>query len=296
MSGVDRSVPDRRHPPEDGSDLFHATRVLAAAIIPFLAIAAVILFSFPADTRRLFAWEIRPPMTAMMLGATYTGGVWFFARASRAGRWREVNVGFPAVGTFASVLGIATVLHWDRFIHDSLAFVLWTLLYLTTPFLVFGTWLRQRSRDRDPHEAEITLPKAVRFGFGALGVGMLVVAVALFLAPTNVGAAWPWPLTPLTGRVMSAMFALPGLVGVGLAIDPRWSVARVVVEAEVISIVLILLGAWRDQASIRFDAPSGWLFVGGLVAILLANLTMYLAFERRGISLAAAAPGVDRSP
>lgn len=93
---------------------------------------------------------------------------------------------------------------------------------------------------------------------------------------------------------MSAMFALPGLVGIGLAIDPRWSVARAVVEAEAVSIALILVAAWRDQASIRFDAVSGWAFAGGLSVILLVNLALYLALGRR--MPVASAPRVDSSP
>ena len=39
------------------------TRALSIAIIPFLVVAFVVLFAYPDDTRRLFAWPISPRMT-----------------------------------------------------------------------------------------------------------------------------------------------------------------------------------------------------------------------------------------
>jgi hypothetical protein len=263
-----------------GSDILRETRWLAIVIIPFLVLAFVILYGFPADTDRLFAWKIRPPMTAMMLASAYAGGVWFFWRVVRADAWRRVKVGFPAVGTFATLLGIATVLHWDRFIHEAPAFWAWAILYVTTPFLVFGTLLRQTRVDADPHAPEPVLPSAVRIALGVVGASMVVVAILLFLVPDPLIPAWPWALTPLTARVMAAMFALPGIVGLGIAADPRWSVARYLLEAQAVSIALILVGAARDGASIDFASPMAWLFVVGLAG-LLAVLVLLLVVMRR---------------
>jgi hypothetical protein len=256
------------------------TRWLAALIIPFLVVAFVILYGFPSETSRLFAWEIKPPMTAMMLGSAYAGGVWFFARALHAGQWREIKAGFPAVATFASLLGVATVLHWDRFIHGALAFWLWAILYFTTPFLVAGTWLREARRDADARPPESVLPNAIRRLFGGVGLAMILVSAALFVAPDALRTTWPWALTPLTARVMAAMFALPGVVGLGIAADSRWSVARIIVEAQALSIGLILVAAWRDQADIDLRSPAGWLFVGGLGALFVLLVLLWVRFER----------------
>jgi hypothetical protein len=41
-------------------------------------------------------------------------------------------------------MGIATILHWDRFIHGNVAFWLWVALYVTTPFIVFGVFVRNQ--------------------------------------------------------------------------------------------------------------------------------------------------------
>lgn len=280
-----------------GSPVLRETRWLAVVIIPFLAIAFVILYGFPTETARLFAWEIKPPMTAMMLGAAYLGGVWFFARVARARTWDAVAVGFPAVGTFATILGIATVLHWDRFTHESLAFILWMILYWTTPILVFGTWWRQwrRAMGTSP-AASARLPRPIRWGFGLVGVAMLVVGAGLFFVPTEVGAAWPWPLTALTGRVLSAMFALPGLVGVGIALDGRWLAARIVTEAQVLAIVLIVLAPVLHPEGIETASPLAWAFFGGLGALAVALGVLYSSMERIERAAGGRPPATDPGP
>jgi hypothetical protein len=99
-----------------------STRAVSAAIIPFLLLAFAVLVPWPTDTKRLFAWAIRPTMSAMVLGSVYLGGAYFFLRAGRARRWHTVAGGFPPVASFAALMGIATILHWDRFIHGNVAF------------------------------------------------------------------------------------------------------------------------------------------------------------------------------
>lgn len=262
-------------------DVRRETRWLGRFIVPFLVVAAIILLGFPTETARLFAWEIKPPMTAMMLGATYLGGVWFFLRAGRASRWHEMAIGFPAVAVFAGLLGIATFLHWDRFIHDSPAFWTWTVLYVVAPPLILLAWLRQGARPAMPVRGDLVLPRAARTFFGLVGIAMIVVSAALFAAPVEVGAAWPWTLTPLTTRVMSAMFALPGLVGIGIALDPRWAAARIVLEAEVIAIAMILVSAARDLGSFDAASPLTATFIGGIATLAIAIVALYAAMERR---------------
>ena len=53
--------------------------------MPFLVVAFAVLYPWPGDTDRLFAWHIRPTMTAMVLGSAYLGGAWFFVHAAL--RW-----------------------------------------------------------------------------------------------------------------------------------------------------------------------------------------------------------------
>jgi hypothetical protein len=56
-------------------------------------------------------------------------------------RWNVVKIGFVSVTLFASLLGLATIMHWDVFNHRHVTFWIWVALYFTTPFLVFGAYL-----------------------------------------------------------------------------------------------------------------------------------------------------------
>ena len=90
---------------------------------------------------------------------------------------------------------------------------------------------------------------------------------------------WPWSLSPLTARVMSAMFALPGMVGLGVAIDIRWSAAQVILQSQSFSILLILIAAARARREFDWSKPGSWLFVGGLGALLIGIVGLYFYMQ-----------------
>jgi hypothetical protein len=256
------------------------TRWLALLIIPFLIAAFILLFIWPNDTDKLFAWTIKPAMTPMMLAAAYVGGIYFFTRVFLAKQWHLVKLGFLPVTVFASLLGIATLLHWDRFNHSHISFYTWALLYFTTPFLVFAVWLRNRMTDPGSAEpGEMIIPPIIRLFIGVIGVITLAVGLLLFLQPLLMIRIWPWLLTPLTARVVGAMFALPGVVGLGIALEPRWSAARIILEAQALSIAMILIATARAWSDFNQSNPLTWFFVGGLSFLLVALVVLYISLE-----------------
>lgn len=256
------------------------TRWLAVLIIPFLVVAFIILYFWPHDTDKLFAWTIKPAMTPMMLAAAYAGGIYFFARVVLAKRWHLVKLGFLPVTTFATLLGIATLLHWDRFNHSHIAFFTWAALYFTTPFLVLGVWLRNRTTDPESAKPnEVLIPQVIRLFIAIIGVITLGVSLLLFLQPALMVRLWPWMLTPLTARVVGAMFALPGVVGLGIAREKRWSAARIILEAQAFSLVMILIAAARAWSDFEQSNPLTWLFVSGISFLFLALAVLYASIE-----------------
>jgi len=257
------------------------TRALAAFIVPFLVVAFVVLYGFPHDTKRLFAWDIHPALTPMVLGAVYIGGAYFFVRAFQATEWHTVKVGFIPVTVFASLLGVATVLHWDRFIHTNLAFWLWAGLYFTTPFLVLGTWLRNRGVEPAPGTDELRLAPAARVVVGVTGALSLALGLFLFLRPTPAIDLWPWTLSPLTARVMGAVFAL-GVAGLVIVADSRWSTARLMLQTEEVMVFLILLAAGISHGDLDGSRPLTWVLGAGLLAVLAGSLWLSATMDRRG--------------
>lgn len=256
------------------------TRAVSLAIIPFLVLAFVVLYFWPRDTDRLFAWTILPPLTPLILGSVYLGGAYFFLRAARASRWHTVKAGFPPVATFATLLGIATVVHWDRFNHAHVAFWLWAGLYFTTPFLVVGVWLANRRREDRSALDDVVVPETLAQIIGVIGVLAVATGLFLFLFPQRAIDLWPWLLTPLTARVMGAIFTL-GLASVGAFTERRWSAFRIMVQVEVFMLVLILVGGVRAAGDLDPANVLTWVFAAGFTALLVASVVMYVRMEQR---------------
>jgi hypothetical protein len=265
-----------------GNQIFSETLWVAALVIPFLVVAFVILFVFPHKTELLFAWKIQPRMSAMMLGAAYAGGIYFFTGVLRSKEWHKVKVGFLPVTIFASLLGIATILHWDKFNHNHISFFAWAGLYFTTPFIVIFTWLRNRNQDTGKlSDKDTTIPYMARLVMGTFGIVTLTISIFLFLQPNVVISLWPWALTPLTARVMGAMFALPGLVGLGIASDTRWSAAILILQSQGFSILLILVASVKASHDFDWANLNSWIFVGGLGVMLISIIALVVFMRNR---------------
>jgi hypothetical protein len=269
-------------PPEFGRDdrILPLTRWVCAAIIPFLVVAFAVLYPVPSDVGRLFAWPVKPAVTPMILAAVYLGGAFFFARAATATQWHTVKGGFVPVGTFATLMGVATILHWDKFSHGHVAFWLWAGLYFTTPFLIFWVYWANRRHDVPAAGADLLLPAGVARVIAAAGALSAATAAFLFAFPGRAVAVWPWMLTPLTARVLGAIFAL-GVAGLGVLTDRRWSSARILVQVAGVMLALIVVAGAR--ATGEFDPSNAltWLIGTGFTAALAAVAVLYARMRSR---------------
>jgi hypothetical protein len=248
--------------------------------VPFLVVAFVVLYPWPGDTDRLFAWPIQPTMTAMVLGSAYLGGAYFFVQAARARSWHTVKAGFVPVAVFASLLGIATILHWNRFHHGDVAFWLWVLLYFTTPFLIALVWLRNRRHDAPADAGDLLLPMLAARVIAAIGMLALVTGLFLFLAPAAAMALWPWSLTPLTARVLGAVSCL-GLAGIGAPFDRRWSSARLPFQVAGVMLTAILVAGVRAHNELDPGNVLTWLLAAGFVGVTVVLAALYWRMEAR---------------
>jgi hypothetical protein len=254
------------------------TRGLSLAIIPFLLVAFVVLYFFPSDTRRLFAWTINPTMTPMVLASAYLGGAYFFTRVLWERRWHVVKTGFLSVALFATLLGVATILHWDKFNHRHVAFWLWTGLYFTAPFLVIGCWLANRRFAAPVSGNEQRLGSGTRWVIGVIGLLATLQGVVMFVWPASVIAVWPWLLTPLTCRVVGAIFCL-GSAGIAVVLDPRWTTLRLMLQVEAVMVVAMLVASLRALTEFSTDRPLTWLMLGGFVFVLLGSAYLWYVME-----------------
>lgn len=260
------------------------TRRVAALLVPFLVAAGAILWIWPDRTAEMFAWTIQPRMTPLLMGAGYLAGAYFFLRVSTSNRWPAVALGFLPVTAFAWVAAAATLMHWDRFNHSHITFLVWAVLYALTPFVVPALWLANRTDgSRDSRSGNPSLPAGVAIGLAAAGLAVVMVGAGLILAPERLMPLWPWALTPLTARMVGAFFIVAGLSDLGIAVVRRWSANRVLLEAQLVGLIFILLGIPRALDSFDPNNPLTAAFISGLSLLFLSLIAIYIFMARRAV-------------
>jgi len=178
----------------------------------------------------------------------------------------------------------ATFLHWDRFHHGSLPFRMWFWIYLITPVVVPAVWLMNRGRDPRTLEArDAVFPRWVRGTMIIIGVGMLGIAAWLYVWPESAIGSWPWALTPLTARAAASFVALPGAAWLAIAIDGRWSAARVMLTTVAFGLVLLLIAVARAWDEFDHGNALSIVYVIGLFATLgaIGVLGVWMAARAR---------------
>lgn len=246
------------------------TRWTARIVVPVLAVAGVILYGFPADTERLWAWPIKPRMTPLMMGGGYLAGAVFFARAARSERWHEIAVGFVGAAFLSTFLLVATLLHWDLFTHDHPAFWVWVVVYVAAPVALPAVWLANRRHDpRTPDTAGRIVGRPVRAVVGGVGIIQMAIAVVIFVRPSVATSSWPWNLTPLTTRTVAAFLAFVAVVWLAFLVERRWSALRLHVESAALGLVLLGVGALRVPGDLHGGAAAvfGVLLVGAILGL-----------------------------
>jgi hypothetical protein len=264
-----------------------ATRWAALVVFIILAPAVVVLWGFPGRTADLWAWGIRPELTAMFLGSGYGAGAYFFWCSYRAERWHPSSPGMLGASVFAGLMLIATLIHWDRFNHGNapalaaIAFYGWTIVYIVSPFAVFFLWWRNQNTDSGrPEMRDAAVPAAATLAVRVFAVGALAGGLLMFLAPQVAIDIWPWQLTPLTARVLASFTVQVGVGALVLSRELRWSGWRLIVQTFFVAVALLLVAAAR--AFDEFDAtkPMTWLYLGGLTGTAAALALLYRRMAR----------------
>jgi hypothetical protein len=245
--------------------------------LPLLFIAGVQLFILSAQTDYFFAWTITLPLTAAFLGAGYWAAMlaaFMFLRQKTSIALRIM--GLPSVAA-TGLLGIATVLHLDKFHLNSPApltlFVtwVWILVYVVTPFILLGMWIALGRRTDESMGAHPLHPW-VRFGYIFQAGLAILAAIVLFLAPALIIPFWPWELTPLTARAISAWLTTSGVACVAIYREndlPNTGGARASLMAFCLLEFVVLA---RYFSSVDWTKPLAWVYVLLLLVGVIAAL------------------------
>ena len=261
--------------------VFAFTQIIAASIIFVLLLAFLALYIFPDHTDTDFAWTILPRTSALLIGAGYTAGAYFFARLILDKKWHRVQAGFLPITAFTIVMLLATILHWDRFHHGALNFYLWTIIYVITPLLVpFLWWWNQKTGLTELEEQDVRFSPFIRSALKIIGIAGVLVFIIVFIQPTLLISTAPWKLTPLTARIFAGWSILTLCSVASIGFDGRWSATRTLMESAMVGIALCLLALPRMWSDFNPSNPMTYALVGGLVLALLTFIVIHVRLDR----------------
>ena len=167
-------------------------------------VAGFLLFPLAEETDRFFSWTIQPPLTAAFMGAAYWAAFVLIGWAARSATWELARPALVPVTTIAVLLLVATLVHLDKFDLDSIFGWFWLVVYCSVPpALAVLVWAQAR-RPAGPAPQGRPIPAALRAALLLQAVVMGGLGVVMYVEPSTAGDLWPWALTPLTARAVSA--------------------------------------------------------------------------------------------
>jgi hypothetical protein len=137
---------------------------------------------------------------------------------------------------------------------------------------------RRHASPAQPDEA--CLGRVSRWIVALVGVAALATGISLFAVPSALIPLWPWMLTPLTGRVVGAIFCL-GAAGIAVVADPRWITVRMMLEVEALMITFMLIAVIRSPGDFATDRPLTWVMLIGFFGVLFGSGILWFRHEVR---------------
>lgn len=262
------------------------TKALLGVFVALTAVATNQLYVLSGSSDRYFSWTIKPDLTAAFLGAGYAAGFVLVVLGLRSRSWAQARAAVVTVAVFATLTLLATLLHLDKFhfgadgVVARFAAWFWLGVYVVVPVALAGLIVhQQRSPGVDPERRD-PVPSWLVAAFALQGLVMLVVGVALFVAPSTAKTLWPWMLTPLTARVVAAWlvaFAVASVLTVRERDLDRLAAGTV---AYTVLGVLELVALLRYPDEVRWSSAAGIGYLVVLVSVVPVGAAGWLAAAR----------------
>ncbi len=244
------------------------------------------LFFLSTQTDIFFAWTIKIPLSAAVLGAGYLSSILIAPMALQEKYWVRSQTSFIGFLPGLALIMLATFLHLDQFHFSNpqasplaqLIAWLWVAGYLLIT-LVMGLLLFLQTRLTPPVPPQtIPLPLWLKILFFVVAAGALIPSAIFLFSPATLVPWWPWKITPLIARMLAAFLASQGCSAL-LALWANDCYKVKIMCAGYISFVsLQIIAFWR------YPAELNWLSSGGVAYALL--LTAILATGVAGVVMA----------
>lgn len=231
---------------------------------------AIPLFFLTTHTDKYFAWTIKPPLTAAVLGANYLSSTFLAIVASRKTLWATGRVSITVALAFAPITTAATFIHLNKFHLDTFYGWFWVVAYgIYPPMLIYLLVKQLRIPGGDPPRGK-PFPAWVKVILGLHAVTMIPLALVMFFKPSIMATAWPWLLTPLTSRALSAWVMAFGVLGANMLYENDYA------RGEVALLTYPVFAALQIIALVRFGSDVRWGSIGAYSLIVFIGSIVLL--------------------
>jgi len=268
-NGVSKSTASQTVTPVALKPLVPGMRVLLYVAAVLVLLAGFQLFVFTDRTATFFAWTVRNPLAAAFLGGGYWASVSFEALAARQRIWANARIAVPTVLTFTVLTLVATLVHLDQF-HLGSQFAVgtrivtwtWIAIYVLVPLLMLIILAVQLTTPGGDPPRSVLLPGWVYGLLAAQAIVLLGMGVALFAAPMQAAAWWPWKLTPLVAQATGAWLISLGVAAVQALVE------RDACRLFPASFGYVLLGVLQFIALARYPDRFEWSSAAGVFYVV----------------------------
>jgi hypothetical protein len=275
----------------------HLILLTRLALWPLAALSAIfgpLLLLFPDATDVTWSWQIRPAMSAVVVGAGYLFGALAISTLLLRNQWHALNIALAGTWVFSVAMLLATLVHLDRFFVGTVRFYIWFLIYVGLPLALPLAWLlnRRTGAPRRPTDFVFALP--VRLALFLAGLVFLLFGVFMFVLPAAAAVIWPWMLTPLMARVLGGWVMFIGAGALVAVVEPRYSAYRGLLPCVIVWDLALLAGSLLHLDDFDFSRLAPWVWFLALLALTVGNTAVFVVSElllrRHHARLAANAP------
>jgi uncharacterized integral membrane protein len=265
-----------------------ATRVVLTLDLVFSLAAGLTLYALSTRTADYFAWTIKLPLTAALLGAGYLGAVATLVPTYFTREWQRVRLlsvmGFTL--TFATL--VVTLWHLDEFhlgqgaTTARVAGWAWLVVYVAIPVLLAVVFVTQE-RAGGRYEYAVTEPllPLTRAAMVVQAAVTGTLGAGLVLAPEAFDVVWPWPLPPLAAGAVGAWLLTIAAGSCWILRDGDWVRLRRTVPGLALFPALIVIAGIRYPEPLDGSDWQEWVFFGSLAGTLAACVATSWQQERR---------------
>jgi hypothetical protein len=189
-----------------------------AAILVGISLFGLLLYLLPSETAFYWAWVIREPRSAILIGAGYSGAIFYYLIALRGHDWLEVESGLGGLMVFVLTLLIATMPDWERFKPYHPMTFIWLAFYYGGPLAIPVFYRMQIAQFGNASPGGAKISQAWRTWLAVRGlIYFFIVLLGMLFAPI-IATLWPWSIEPLEVRVFMGQIAAIAWQG-GIAIQ-----------------------------------------------------------------------------